>query len=128
MTRDEILNMQAGQDMDFLVSEHVLHHNVSDWNWRFFANKTHYSTEIGCTQEVINALAKPPFAWHIESTNHESGVSWWACLWGDDKLDDFIVYDADAETIPLVVCRVALLASFGFHEAHERNEGIFDKE
>lgn len=124
MKKGEILNMQAGQDMDMLISEKVLCLTVDDWNWRFFANKTHYSTELGCTQEVIDALAKPPFSWHIESTNHEGGVSWWACLWEDceDGVDDFLVYAANAETVPLAVCRAALLCAFERHDLYEISE------
>lgn len=99
MTRDEIENMQAGQDMDLLVSDKVLRFTSKDWNARFFSsngNRTQFSTDIS---DAWIVLLKFPEV-YIEYKNEEYFV-----MIGDDF--DASVTDKSA---PLAICKAALLA------------------
>ncbi|MBN8657546.1 MAG: hypothetical protein J0M11_17580, partial [Anaerolineae bacterium] len=127
MNKSQIETMPAGKEIDGLVAEIVfgeskpiyahVHDNVfstqwsNDKNWHctpdYFSGDVcewtpkEFSKSISATQEVINAMAKEPFAWHIESINTKTGVKWWACLWGDMPDGSIAEYSAEADTISL---------------------------
>jgi hypothetical protein len=111
MNRDEIMAMQAGQDLDQLISQVVFGHTVDEWNERFFANKTGYSTNISTAWEIVEKLGLsitqkdfrlfPPeyekSRWMADTHLRGNGEFWLA--WGN--------------TAPLAICRAALLVVSG---------------
>ena len=100
MTREEILNMQAGQDMDLLVSDKVLGLTSKAWNARFFSsngNRTQFSTDIS---DAWIVLLKFPAA-YIEHENDEYFVM---------VADNFDTAVTD-KSAPLAICKAALLAT-----------------
>ena len=96
-TREEILNMPAGREMDALVAKMVTHNN-------YVFNNEHpsYSTNIASAWEVVE--------------KEEHGFSLWVSgvrsaplckaeiIIGDNR------YGCYANTAPLAICRAALLA------------------
>jgi hypothetical protein len=132
MTREEILNIYASYEMDAMIYSIVFGKMAFRANGRWeFTNERDYldkgegyylgehqeiirlpkfSTDIQAAWEVVEKLANEPFAWHIESINLEGGrVTWWACLWGDVPDGSIAEYSAKADTVPLAICRAALL-------------------
>lgn len=127
MTRDEILNMPAGHEMDKLITEFVFgmrlekNHGLSGgfyWvgNGVQFGDMRmrevpDYSTDISDAWNVFEKFTKEPFAWHVETVNLSDGkLEYWACLWGDHG-SSIVEYSASAETASLAICRAALLAT-----------------
>lgn len=107
MNQEEILNMPAGQDMDLLVAEKVLQLSTDDWNKRFFANATKYSSNISNAWEVIEKMTD--YEVHIMSglnfkryPNMPYGAKF------ENKKFSFVALGA---TAPLAICRAALLAA-----------------
>ena len=98
MTRDEILNMPAGRELDRLVMEWVTEFTVDD-NFHIPA----YSTDIAAAWDVKGKIGFPISL--VESM-----------LGGDFSCELLIDADAGktveaiADTAPLAVCRAALLA------------------
>lgn len=102
MTRDEIIAMEAGQDLDFLISEKVLNLSVDEWNTRFFRNQTHYSTDIAAAWQVVVLRGQH---WQVTRNGPKYNVilSWYTET-------GRIRVHAKAESAPLAICRAALLA------------------
>jgi hypothetical protein len=131
MTRDEILNMPAGREMDALIAEKVM-----GWFWKtegytrlgfmegdrfrygvvrgggtadeYTSNLPNYSNDISAAWVVVR---KHPHYFSLVRSN-ETGwrpAPWGAMLW----LCRFYApgkFEAKAETAPLAICRAALLA------------------
>jgi len=105
MNKKEILHMPAGQDMDLLVAEEVLKLSTDEWNNRFFfstGNKTKFSTDISAAWEVVEKLLDDE---EYDFAIRSSVRGWHVTI--EAKYDDYV---ANAETIPLAICRAALLA------------------
>ena len=111
MTRDEILNMEAGPEIDMLVGKEVLHLSVSEWNKRFMKNATCFSTDSGAAFQILDAL-HGTFSIGI----HSATLGRWLCKiihlsdlneWNDygDGIESVL-----ADTLPLAICRAALVA------------------
>ncbi len=135
MTRDEILKLPAGGDIDELVAEKVMgfrvyrnesmgHHiaypdKESNKYWfkpigqlGTFCNWSP-STDIATAWEVVSATAKEPFAWYIESVNiKDKPVIWWVGYWGGPT-EEIFMYSAEDESLSLAICRAALLFTMG---------------
>jgi hypothetical protein len=111
MTQDEIVQMEAGREMDALVAELVM-----GWEKRVFGDGVdywhlpggaiceldapHYSTDIAAAWQVVEKL---PFSVYVE-------VRWDgknAEAWFDSGSQ---TWEASAPTAPLAICRAALLA------------------
>lgn len=111
MTRDEILAMPAGREMDALITEKVMSGHVkrrSDGTPHYLT-WTPYSTDMGAAWEVVEKMAHEPFAWHIESVNIVDGLMWFVCYWGDGS-KAILDWSTDCESLTLAICRVALLS------------------
>ena len=132
MTRDEILNMPAGRDLDALVAEKVMGWGRAHYDYVFWQQTAaepllrycsstlimrdgdeppnyyqpfHPSRDIAAAWEVVermNELRKP---FSITQSAFMSG--WIAEFLADD---DFNTIEAQADTAPLAICRAALLA------------------
>ena len=103
MTRDEILNMPAGQDMDLLVAEEVLKLDSIGWNERFFHNRANFSTDIRAAWEVVERMGNVD---ELHDVDIRTSIRGWYC----NIFNSFDSFEAGAETAPLAICRAALLA------------------
>jgi len=115
MTRDEILNMPAGRAMDSIIESAIFNNmcvaysgTVLYENWfydkagnGFQAPPKYYSTNISAAWEVVEKY-KDKF----ESMYYEFGK--WVVLWAFNSDDG--AESIKAETVPLAICRAALLA------------------
>ena len=132
MTRDEILNMQAGRELDALISMHIFGKNpelrmdfttktstelcIAHYSYSapvhvfktqdgYFSVLPRYSTDIAAAWQVVEKLRETMYFVSI-SASADCGASW-LCEWTTaDTAIDFV----RAGTMPLAVCRAALLA------------------
>lgn len=137
MTRDEILNMEAGRDMDMLIAEKVMGWHKG--NYVFSSGKTIGECDddwldadgrfmCGIAREGeyeddedFNLLHWHPsesilWAWEVveklismkwEFYTERVGVLWWVLFENDCNILDRC---AEADTAPLAICRASLLA------------------
>jgi len=97
MTRDEILNMPAGREMDALVSKKIFGIPKSE----IWLNVFQPSTSIASAWKVVE---KYLFQIH-------RGASGYLCvLMTPEEIEGQDVFEASADTAPLAICRAALLA------------------
>jgi ABA sandwich protein len=123
LTRDEILNMPAGREMDILMIDIVggglidkaIHYNASmgiryaiqdDGVWKFqpgLAWLWSTSTEIAAAWEVVDKF------YSMKLDKYSNGSEWRCYIVGekDGKNADG---NSIADTAPLAICRAALLA------------------
>lgn len=113
MTRDEILNMPAGREMDALIAERVMGRDVllgSDWYfpspYGFGGHKSvpHYSTDIGNAWEVVDEMQAARNYWAYTGSLSSYCYAMFA---GHQSQHE---YRAEADKMPLAICRAALLA------------------
>jgi len=112
MTRDEILNIPSGRELDVLVAKQIFGFGVMVWiNHPDIDPKVvtpdeidllHYSTDIAAAWEVVN---------HFVSRRKRPKIDRVAENEWRVQLDDFdenaVAYSSSA---PLAICRAALLA------------------
>jgi len=126
MTRDEILNMEAGREMDALVVEKIMGEPYPDrfahpkwWGLRYDMGHEVwepmlFSTNIKMAWEVVETLKALGFSVLRLSTGDILG-DWWqfhcADAYREIVFEDSRDYFANAETPALAVCRAALLAT-----------------
>ena len=115
MTREEIINMRAGEEMDMLIAEKVLRISVEMWNTRFFQGRTKYSTEIVCAWEVFMWL----FVRGIVRFSNGDGDSFDIAFFPTKNKDathtiksDLNACQVTDDNFPRLVCRAALFAIF----------------
>jgi hypothetical protein len=124
MTREEILNMPAGREMDALIAEKVLNLMV-DYEfeepfvpalrdkydeWGYLPN---YSADIAAAWEVVEKMRMAIIP--------KDGGGWFAAIEQDfdETLGYYerqVSYWITADTVPLVICRTALLAVMELQE------------
>jgi len=97
MTRDEILNMPAGEMMDKLICVNLFPHKNPEY-WDLLK----YSTDIAAAWEVVEKMS---YSFHVEIMSDINGMAW-GCDFKDDPLHTTLCV---AETAPLAICRAALL-------------------
>ena len=120
MTKDEILKMPAGREMDALIAKHVMGTSPrivkreyssgfelisQDWKEvvdRELAAMRHYSTDIAAAWQVVEKI---PGA--VSLQRMDSGASWRA--WYQPTPGSFSAW-TQSETAPLAICHAALLA------------------
>jgi hypothetical protein len=108
MTRDEILSMEAGREMDALVARELFGGIKEYWDYGFTV--PNYSVSIGAAWEVVEKM-------------HERGYYFCCARNGkgatdaSGNLDDSWYVDTgciieleNQPTLPLAICRAALLA------------------
>ena len=104
MTREEILNMKAGREMDALIATQFtkFEHYQGEWWWQDgnLEELPDYSTDICEAWNVIMKFAKKFIEVYIESR----GTGFFVMI-GDD-LEDGVSEDS----CPLAICKAALLA------------------
>jgi hypothetical protein len=99
MTRDEILNMPAGREMDVTIGYHVMDLGAPPGVY------PEYSTDIAAAWEVVEKANVSCIQQAIGDTPDE--LLWFACCGDASTACDT---EAFAETAPLAICRAALLA------------------
>jgi hypothetical protein len=130
MTRDEILNMPAGREMDRIIADKVIKCHVI-LEWQSLADKylptcgcepynpkhinlygllANYSTDISAAWEVVEKMDEK-FSFILECNNPPStnGYKWFCELYA--KYEPFIDYEVYSSTASLAICRVALLTT-----------------
>jgi hypothetical protein len=138
VTRDEILNMPAGREMDALIAE-----NLFGWHWvtgilafgqpslispelygkqkdhlidttlrRDNGTFPHYSTDIAAAWEVVEKMRDPsddePDFWVITDAGKNHG--WVVSSYWAHHDGNIDNFHVQAETAPLAICRASLLA------------------
>lgn len=127
MTRDDVLKMEAGREMDALIAEKVIgwtrkyvsEHDTQVWdspNESVYLENAipHYSTDISAAWEVVEKM--------LEFEKDVAGHDQVIITRTDDCLKWYIEFRkpsweyAEAEALPLAICRAALLALLEPHE------------
>jgi hypothetical protein len=110
MTRDEIMNMPAGREMDALIAKQIT--KIEGINDRGFKRDydgsmvqvvPEYSTDIAAAWEVAENIELFQFMYLTKD------IQWQIGNHGEYGFDEFTVI-VGADTAPLVICRAALLA------------------
>ncbi len=94
MSRDEILAMPAGREINALIAKNVIKSR----------RVKHYSTDIAAAWEVMEAMRKNGVLSEYDSRFGYRFVFW------DYTKNPQRPFEATAETAPLAICRAALLA------------------
>ena len=123
MTREEILKMEAGREMDCAIAEEIFGwkiltkippliwiNNPADKANGGYGNRVpHYSTDIAAAWEVVKKLVsieEEGFTkWQVVIDS--DGINRWIADFKDDPLH---TTNCSAPTAPLAICRAALLA------------------
>jgi len=136
MTRDEVLAMEAGRKLDRLIAQHIMGkvcHDRVCINGEWFEVETWleagedpadpwigtmaggglgwYSTDIAAAWEVVEHLVRQGMWWAAEFYRHDDPPHDWAFCKPVDNRGAFRYYDARADSLPLAICRAALLAA-----------------
>jgi hypothetical protein len=115
MTRDEVLNMPAGEKMDIAILVYLTNwkeYNTADVEFCRFQP----SRNIADAWKVVEHLQKEPYVWQFEIANLAGGKkSCEAILWGGED-DTWIEFDARGETMALAICRTGLLFCMNFED------------
>lgn len=127
----DIDELEAGRELDEVVAEKVMGWQLvhtaeplAPFNrWRDRSGKSRYtrndilpglcwlpSTNIAAAWEVVGALNGMKLGWFsLEQFGEKGQGTWRAIIWtGGEEMDDCLF--ADAETVPLAICRMALKA------------------
>ena len=126
MTRDEILNMPAGREMDTLIAQKVMgwsadpegywlnkKENYDDTGWGLIdQDKTthHPSSRRFCPSTDIAAAWMVVEKFYSMSLNKYSGGDEWRVYLVTERDGANVDAHAEADTAPLAICRTALLA------------------
>lgn len=112
MTRDDILNMPAGREMNRLVMEWVTELTVDD---NFYIPA--YSTDIAAAWEVVEKLMHDGFIWKSNGNESCGNLIYSFSFAKDDGgyEEYFQTFDSGIteNNLPLAICRAALLAVMG---------------
>jgi hypothetical protein len=93
MTRDEILNMPAGREMDVTIGYHVMDLVAPPEIY------PEYSTDIAAAWEVVEQMQKNGYCFDADGNALRRRIRFGV---GQEI--------GEAETMPLAICRAALLA------------------
>ena|SRR3990167_5385736 len=101
LTRDDILKMEAGRDIDELITAKII---STDGFWH---GVKPYSTDVTAAFQIVGKLIKPDWGWKIESFHMAGELMWSACYRGDTE-EGIDYYTATANTVQLAICKAAL--------------------
>ena len=113
MTRDEIINMPAGRELDALVAEKVMSDNTRHFIWKRYGKPDAIqSPEYGGPQEYSTDIDA---AWQVVEKLEIMGIR--LIIWtGVNDIhwyqigEQDVVGEIHATTLPVAICRAALLA------------------
>ena len=106
LTRESILAMEAGAEMDALVAERVMGFDTHKYpcGASFWPSK-----EIADAWRVVEKVSGKDRLFNVK---YASGVGALAqVVWRDESLDCGCMIEEEAPTAPLAICRAALLAT-----------------
>jgi len=119
MTRDDILNMPAGREMDAQIAQSVFgmrltknHGLAGGFYWvgngvQFGIMQEQdtpaYSTDISAAWEVVEKMGNVDKLHDVEL---RTSIRGWIC----NIFNSFDSFEVNADTAPLAICRAALLA------------------
>jgi hypothetical protein len=104
MTRDEIMVMEAGREMDAMVNEYIIHDSPCVgvfYSEEAYQNLPHYSTDISAAWEVVEKMSNK----EITIYHQLEGMTVEQAHW-DVEIDG---NEGLALTAPLAICRAALI-------------------
>ena len=114
MSRDEILNLPAGSEIDALIEEKIFDRTLCGNNLGSYIKKPNgyedlrlikkYSTDISAAWKVVEEVAGPESLLSATIVGQYAGGQW-RCLFSNA----FDAFDVTADTAPLAICRAALL-------------------
>ena len=117
MNAEDILKMEAGREMDLLVSKLIVSKKIPATSWHNgetiyyedineneLRKMPDYSTDISAAWEVVKKLKE--ISAFVEVTLYDCGHN--SC-----KLNPFKNIYVEADTAPLAICRAALLTTLG---------------
>lgn len=114
MTKEDILAMGAGQELDALVAKEIMGMETSrlGTSYQFvwvsppgsWSPPALYSTDILAAWEVVENL--------IEITMHMNLAGYWRVFIGDVRTSSKPIW-ADGATAPEAICKAALIAELG---------------
>ena len=119
MTRDDILNMPAGREMDALIEKLVFCHapyldSLDIWRVAVDENMERvlpkYSTDIAAAWEVVEKFDRTSWDVNIYSQTESDVPTWEVALYEYFENGVGRIGKAEADTAPLAICRAALLA------------------
>ena len=121
MTKEEILAMEAGRELNALVDEEIMHTSYELYGRKFYgAGKEFplaYSTDISAAWQVVDKMSQD--GWRIRITERaESSKQHWGVCFIDYRIKDLRRVDrpvkcAFHQEIPEAICKAALLARLG---------------
>jgi len=121
MTKDEILQMPAGRELDALVAEKVFGWVPKSVKGKVYGNlwidldekirliPSPYSTDISIAFNVVFQMRRSGFVSQCSDLTMDSNGEWWHWKFYDYMSKQDKKYDAYG-TIPVAICRAALLA------------------
>jgi hypothetical protein len=98
MTRDEIMKLEEGREMDWAIQKHVIRKPLGKWETYPFS----YSVEIDDTWRLVEMLKENYLDFDLY---YQAARGGWLCAFGP-HLDKSPI----SRTAPLAICRAALLA------------------
>lgn len=124
MTHDEILNMEAGREMDALVAEKVM--GWREYDYKFYSSweiaegvfrrmsEFQPSIDIASAWEVVEKIRTTIIHGLPVCPNivYHHSIPAWHC----ELFNNMWMRQADADTAPLAICRAALLATSKLEE------------
>lgn len=120
MTRDEILKMGAGREMDALVAEKVMGWSVEeatgywldDEQYIAYSSPLDFSTSIDDAWKVVEKMQDIDLYILIADGYHHVGWHIELC----NKFGETLANIRDCETVSLAICRAALLVVMDIKE------------
>ena len=121
MNKEDILNMEAGEELDELIAEKVMgfiklpfpglpkFQKPTDDGVIPLYYTPKYSTDISAAWEVVEKILKMPSSVNIQCDFHSDG-NYFACYIHPYPRDETKLIMEHAPTAPLAICRAALLA------------------
>lgn len=107
MNREEIKKLEAGKDLDMLISKVVFGYAPNDWHFEITVKS--YSTNMRHAIEVIERLFEEPYQFAVEMAKIPVINPNWRVTIGPAR-------PMLGATLPLAICRAALAAIFALQE------------
>lgn len=109
MTKDEVLNIPAGREMDALVAEKVMRRTATPWDYGDRRKHPYFSTDISAAWQVVEKMMRETvgclyfdlYGDTMISSRHPTEFTCRIRMNGE--------HVGRAKTAPLAICRASLL-------------------
>lgn len=106
MNRDDILTMEPGRELDFLVAEKILNYLGSKelfvWGYEAF-HKYHFSSDISAAFKVVRKMKEDNWTFCLTADKEKVSAIFY---WDQNKSFPEIIHESET----LAICQCALLA------------------